>query len=302
MSAKAPELEEPARERHRELPLAGSLEMIERSAQVVVIGLEPIEPRSRISTEEARLGLVGEAQEVLRMSPAEATGLVRVVETLSRVLADRLEHREARLVVANEALIDERLERIDVRFGHRFGRLERASTVEDSESREEPTLLRREKADVHRLLERMARFTRELSGLDIPLVTTHGDSGGGNFLVDDAGRVHLVDWDSLGLGPPERDLSKLPGRRFDEVLTAYLDAGGPRSLHPELFAFYGYWWAPEMIGACTTSILFESPTPQESADWFHDLQEYLPMRWDDFEASNARRAAILAAHGIHQPG
>jgi hypothetical protein len=97
--------------------------------------------------------------------------------------------------------------------------------------------------------------------------------------------------------PPERDLSKLPGRRFHEVLTAYLDAGGPRTLRPELFNFYGYWWAPEAIAYTTTTILFESHTPKENEDAYNDVLEYLPMRWEHFEGA-PNRSSVLRAHGI----
>jgi thiamine kinase-like enzyme len=163
--------------------------------------------------------------------------------------------------------------------------------------RELKSLLVGTRADIYRLLERMERFTAELGRLDIDFVTTHGDSGFGNFLIDDAGAVHLVDWDSLGFGPPERDLSKVPSRRFDDVLTAYFDAGGPRTLHPEIFEFYDYWWAPEAIAYAAATILFESHTPEENADALQDLHQYLPMRWHDFEGAPSR-TAILRAHGF----
>jgi spectinomycin phosphotransferase len=36
-------------------------------------------------------------------------------------------------------------------------------------------------------------------------VLTHGDGGGNNVLTGTDGRLYLIDWDSLMLGPPERD-------------------------------------------------------------------------------------------------
>ena len=57
------------------------------------------------------------------------------------VLADGLEHPVALVGEAQEALLDERLQGVEVGFGHLLGGLERAAAGEDGEAGEEPLLL-----------------------------------------------------------------------------------------------------------------------------------------------------------------
>ena len=100
---------EPA-ERARELECTVGvvrLQPVERRTQVVVVELEPRRPL-RLGVEPVLVGLLGERDEELCVAPAELGGLRRLVESLERVLADRLEHQEA--VVADrlqEARVDQ---------------------------------------------------------------------------------------------------------------------------------------------------------------------------------------------------
>src|SRR4051794_17190784 len=65
-------------------------------------------------------------------------------EPLDGVLANRLEHPEAALGVPDEALLDQRLERVQVGPGDIFGGLDRAAAGEDAERGEEPLLVGRQ--------------------------------------------------------------------------------------------------------------------------------------------------------------
>ena len=72
-------------------------------------------------------------------------------------------------------------------------------------------------------------------------VVTHTDLYGGNMLVDDEGRISVLDWDDVRLAPPEYDLCLLlhgvqpvDGRALETVLEVY----PARTLRLELFAFF----------------------------------------------------------------
>src|ERR687888_699365 len=92
--------------------------------------------------------------------PTREAGLV---EPLGRVLADRLQHREALAGVAEEALVDERLQHVEVCVCDFLCRVERAAPCEDRKSSEELLLLRRQ--EVVRPLDR--RPQRLLAGFGI---------------------------------------------------------------------------------------------------------------------------------------
>ena len=64
-----------------------------------------------------RVRLARRAREVLRVTAFALIALARLLEPLRRVLADRLEHPVAPVGEADEALLDERLERVEVGVG-----------------------------------------------------------------------------------------------------------------------------------------------------------------------------------------
>ena len=72
-------------------------EPFEARTQVLVIGLEPFEPHWLISAFETGLGLLGERAVEACMAVAQSAGLAAERESLAGELANRLEHRVARL-------------------------------------------------------------------------------------------------------------------------------------------------------------------------------------------------------------
>ena len=74
------------------------------------------------------------------MSPRRSSATV-FVEPLRRVLPDRLQHPVALVGEAEQALLDERLQRVEIGLADFFGRLQRAAAREDGEAGEELLLL-----------------------------------------------------------------------------------------------------------------------------------------------------------------
>ena len=124
--------------------------------------LESGHPNLRIPL-HARLCLLCERQEVLRVSPPRLLASSRCVEPFPRVLPDRLQHRVAALAEAQQALLDEGLQRVEVGVADLLGGLQSAAAGEDGEAREEPALGGREQ--VVRPLDR--RPERLLAGIGV---------------------------------------------------------------------------------------------------------------------------------------
>ena len=64
-----------------------------------MLALEPVEPAAVSGRPKLRLGLLGKPGEELCVAPADCVGLAARFKLLQGVLADRLQHREARLAI-----------------------------------------------------------------------------------------------------------------------------------------------------------------------------------------------------------
>jgi hypothetical protein len=127
--------------------LSGSclLEPVECGPEVVTLVLETIEAVLPVRS-HARLHLVRQRHEPLRVPCAQLTRVARVLQPLRGVRSDRLQHPVAASAIgggeANEALLDKALERVEVGVGDLLGRPERAAAGEHREAGEEPLLPR----------------------------------------------------------------------------------------------------------------------------------------------------------------
>ncbi|MBM2822290.1 MAG: hypothetical protein HW413_1036 [Thermoleophilia bacterium] len=124
-----------------------------------MLGPDEREPRGRRG-EALLVGPLREREEVVEVPLADGLLLFTFLEPLGRVLADRLQHPEARSVVlvptANEVLVEEGLKRVGVGARNVLGGLIGAAG-EDGESAEELLLVVREKV--------VAPFDRRPQGL-----------------------------------------------------------------------------------------------------------------------------------------
>ena len=84
--------------------------------------------------------------------------------------------------------------------------------------------LARHASDVVELLALADRLAADLARRGGPWVVTHGEPHAGNVMQAGERRL-LVDWDTVALGPPERDLWMVVGDGADEA-TIYADATG----------------------------------------------------------------------------
>lgn len=108
-------------------------------------------------------------------------------------------------------------------------------------------------SDVAELLTLSGRLATDLSSRGTEWVVTHGEPHAANMMRTDHGHV-LVDWDTVALAPPERDLWMLVGGA-DQV-TAYTKATG-RQLEDEALRFFRLRWDLADLAAFTD--LLRSP-------------------------------------------
>jgi len=106
--------------------------------------------------------------------------------------------------------------------------------------------LARYASDVVELLALADRLAADLARRGDTWVVTHGEPHAGNVMR--AGEsLLLVDWDTVALGPPERDLWMVVGDTADEA-TIYADATGHELDHAALDFFRLAWDLEDLAG------------------------------------------------------
>ena len=116
------------------------MEPIEGRAEVVELGLQSVEPLLGVAR-HVRIGLLGERQEVLSVAQTQRMDVARRFEPLGGVFADGLQHPEALAGVAHQALVDQRLKRVDIGLSDLLSSDEGPATSKDSEAGEGDLLL-----------------------------------------------------------------------------------------------------------------------------------------------------------------
>jgi spectinomycin phosphotransferase/16S rRNA (guanine(1405)-N(7))-methyltransferase len=138
------------------------------------------------------------------------------------------------------------------------------------------TLLVENSDNLERLLVRYDDLVEQSRRQSNRMVLTHGEPHPGNTMLTSDGWV-LVDWDTVLLAPPERDLWSLdPGD--GSILAAYADATGtvPR---PLLLELYGVRWDLADIALSVSEFRrphVDSPDSAKSWEILSSLIEQLP--------------------------
>jgi spectinomycin phosphotransferase len=123
-----------------------------------------------------------------------------------------------------------------------------------------------------RLLESFDRIVVATSRTRSDPVITHGEPHAGNVMSVD-GRLMLIDWDTLALGSPERDLWMIATDRGEEVVR-YSQATG-RRIDPLAMTLYRLRWYLDDVASAIR--MFHRPHDQteDTQRWWHGLAPLL---------------------------
>ena len=151
--------------------------------------------------------------------------------------------------------------------------------------------------EVLQTVERYDSLGQSATALQTPFVITHGDPTPGNLILDIENRLHIIDWDGVCLGPPEKDLVSFTGERFEVVLDSYLtERQDSVTLHADIFGFYIYEWTINEIRDYGTKILFKNKDAQQNEYDWESLQDYLPPDRELMEDGIAALRNTLSRH------
>ncbi len=145
-------------------------------------------------------------------------------------------------------------------------------------------------------LERLHGLRGAVRRLPGPFVLCHTDMGGDNLLVDEQGRLWVLDWDDATVAPPEYDLAEARGEGFGRFLEAYAEAGGARALHLDHFAFYLLRRYLGDMAVRMLSILGGNATGEEDEDALEGMVAWGFAQWCALDETLSAIAAALRRH------
>jgi aminoglycoside phosphotransferase (APT) family kinase protein len=141
-------------------------------------------------------------------------------------------------------------------------------------------LLDEHAAPLLRLIESYQRLARQVRAHADRFVVTHGEPHPGNTLVTDRGIV-LIDWDTLLIAPPERDLWIVAGHD-DQVAAAYTASNGV-PVDPAAMACYRLRWDLDEIAGYITLFRRAHTDSADTAESWRNLRHFLQPqgRWPE---------------------
>jgi spectinomycin phosphotransferase len=122
--------------------------------------------------------------------------------------------------------------------------------------------------EIRRLLDTYDRLADEVLAACAEPAVTHGEPHPGN-VMSAGGRLLLVDWDTVGLAPPERDLWMVDAGDGDE-LRRYAEASG-RRVDNAAIRLYRLRWRLDDTGIFVKRLRSEHQRSADTEHWWRSL-------------------------------
>ncbi|QHW33839.1 aminoglycoside phosphotransferase family protein [Paenibacillus rhizovicinus] len=124
-------------------------------------------------------------------------------------------------------------------------------------------------------------------------VLCHGDLWGGNLILHD-NELHVLDWESAMLAPPELDLVGYIGKEFEVFWSAYEQhIGQPVTLNPDLLRFYAYRHHLRNLTNWIMNILYRNTEETQNENDLDMIMNHCMNRWESIESKVEAVEAIL---------
>ncbi|MEO8610976.1 MAG: phosphotransferase [Chloroflexota bacterium] len=157
------------------------------------------------------------------------------------------------------------------------------TTFDDPISAALAALLKTQKPTIGRLVQRAQRLGEALQNDPPPFVPCHADIHAANLLIEDDGRLHVVDWDTIILAPKERDLMFVAGGQYgdertpEQEETLFYEGYGQSEINAVALAYYRYERIVQDIAAyCEEIFLTDAASPDRAVGLRYVSSNFLP--------------------------
>jgi spectinomycin phosphotransferase len=127
-------------------------------------------------------------------------------------------------------------------------------------------------ADIHRLVETFDHLAERVMAASTEPVITHGEPHPGNVMRAN-GRLLLVDWDTAGLAPPERDLWMVDTGTGDHLMRYAGESGRP--IDSAAIRLYRLRWQLDDIASFVRRLRSAHRHSADTEKAWHGLAWYL---------------------------
>lgn len=133
-------------------------------------------------------------------------------------------------------------------------------------------LLESNAADLRQLVTSFDRVAESTRSARADVVITHGEPHPANIMSVD-GRLVLIDWDTVALAPPERDIALIATAR-NEGVGRYQQVTG-RELNPAVIGLYRLRWYLDDIASAVRLFRNTHRDTPDTRRWRHGLARHL---------------------------
>jgi len=158
-------------------------------------------------------------------------------------------------------------------------------------------LLLPRKGEMLRLLQRLGELQQLARARPREMVLCHTDLTPENLMVDEQGKLYILDWEGAMLAPPEHDLFFFTGDRFEIALASYVQERGHVQLDPDLFSFYFHRRNLEDLTDWIVRILYENQDDDQDGRDLEGIREDCLDSWPCLDAGAKLREVIAAYVG-----
>jgi spectinomycin phosphotransferase len=135
---------------------------------------------------------------------------------------------------------------------------------------------RARREEIGRIVARTEELGRKLQERPAEFVLCHSDIHVANLLLDETGKLYVIDWDQPMLAPKERDLVYILGAAIGQVVTGpreeelFFRGYGRTGVDPLALTYYRYEWVVQDLGAYAEQVFFDpevsEATKQDAAE------------------------------------